>query len=843
MIYMLYLTKCFSSRIYWYKQLSIFLFLLSVLTSCALPALPSSTPQIPILTAIPTLAPQETLITFRLTLNQAIPPGDSVLFNILDEITGLAINPTSYVMVAEDATHYSVIIPFRLGSVVKYRYNRQGASNLQEHLSDGRPVRYRLYHVEGPGVVQDTVSRWTDTFYTGDTGRIIGQVKDSSSDQPIPNILISAGGTQVFTRADGSYIIEGLPPGIHNIVAYALDGMYQTYQQGAIIAADSTTPASLHLTQSQVVPVVFTVSIPESTPPDAPLRLAGNLYQLGNTFADLSGGVSILASRMPTLTKLPDGSYVATINLPVGADMEYKYTLGDGLWNAEHASDGTFKTRHIIVPGIPTRVDDIVENWGESQVSSIRFDVTVPVYTPVDDGISIQINPGFGWLQPLPMWPGIDPQGRSIWRFILISPLDVLETIQYRICRADQCGAADDRSTPGINPIGHVVTTGMLPQTILYPVSNWLWFPGAPEQASIPNVPITPRAQGFLTGIGFDPSYHPSWESHIQRAIDMTSDLGANWLIFRPTWTFTRNQPPVLEILPSQDIMLPDLGKHLTQASSLGLNVSMFPALHFPIEANQWWQDSERDFAWWIVWFDHYAQFLIHHADISEQVNAQSLILGGDFLAPAMPGGVLVDGTPSGVPADAEIRWRALIEQIRGRYQGTLVWALSYPDGIQNPPPFIDTVDQVIILWSASLSSSNNPSVADLHAEAGRILDQEILPFYQLIGMPVILAIEYPSADGSATGCVPASSGGCIPARNLTAANPILNTVSLDLQEQAHLYNAMLLAVNDRDWISGFVSMGFYPPVALQDPSISVYDKPASGVLWYWFPRLLGIEP
>ena len=58
---------------------------------------------------------------------------------------------------------------------------------------------------------------------------------------------------------------------------------------------------------------------------------------------------------------------------------------------------------------------------------------------------------------------------------------------------------------------------------------------------------------------------------------------------------------------------------------------------------------------------------------------------------------------------------------------------------------------------------------------------------------------------------------------------------------QADVYQAMLNAVNSRTWIGGFVSRGYYPPVALQDASASIHGKPASDELWYWYPRLLGI--
>ncbi len=38
---------------------------------------------------------------------------------------------------------------------------------------------------------------------------------------------------------------------------------------------------------AQLVNIIFTVSVPDSTQKGVPLRLAGNLLQLGNTFSDL----------------------------------------------------------------------------------------------------------------------------------------------------------------------------------------------------------------------------------------------------------------------------------------------------------------------------------------------------------------------------------------------------------------------------------------------------------------------------------------------------------------------------------------------------------------------------
>ena len=813
------------------------------LAACAGATPPAINSQTPTLDTLPTTTSQEALVTFNLSLSQPLPPGDSVSLTVLDEVSGLAFNSNGHIMAAEDATHLSVTLTLEAGAVIKYRYTRNGAFSVIEHLSTGQPVRYRLFHVEGPGVVNDTLSRWTDTLYSGNTGRINGQITDAASSEPIPNLLITIGGAHAYTKGDGSYLIEGIPEGIHNLVAYAIDGRYQTYQQGAVIAANSTTPASFSVSRSETVQILFSVTVPVDTPQDAPLRLAGNLYQLGNTFADLSGGISTIASRMPVLARVADDRYEATINLPIGAYIEYKYTLGDGLWNAEHSLEGSLVSRHFLVPGTNTQIHDLVSNWGRLNIAPISFEVTVPIETPSTEGVSIQFNPGFGWLQPLPMWPAINSQGKPVWRYILISPLEILETIRYRICRADQCGIADDQNTRGANPIGNIVSPGNLPQTIIYNVAKWAWYQSVPQQASIPNVAVTTHGADFLAGISFASAYHPGWSTHINSAIDMVDNLGANWLIIRPTWSYLSPQSPVNEILPSQDIMWPELSSYIARADNLNLKVGIFPTMNFPAQPDQWWLDAPRDFAWWIVWFERYTQFLIHHAEIAEQKNAEALIIGGDWLSPALPQGALADGSPSGVPADAENRWRNLIEQIREHYSGTLIWALSYPEGIDAPPPFIDEFDKIIINWSVKLSDASTPSVSDLYTEAARILDQEIQPFYAAIAKPIILAIAYPSADGSATGCITIAPDSCLPNQDISTTNEHTSQLNLDLQEQADLYNALFLAVNDRDWISGLISEGFYPPVSLQDPSLSTYNKPAGGVMWYWFPRLLGSQP
>jgi hypothetical protein len=128
----------------------------------------------------------------------------------------------------------------------------------------------------------------------------------------------------------------------------------------------------------------------------------------------------------------------------------------------------------------------------------------------------------------------------------------------------------------------------------------------------------------------------------------------------------------------------------------------------------------------WETWFSRYKAFALHHADLAAKTGAQTLILGGEWVAPALPGGQ-INGGSSGVPADAETRWRGIISEVRARYGGSVFWALSYPGGLASAPAFVRDLDGVYLLWYAPLSSSSTPSVDDMRVAAGALLDNEIL--------------------------------------------------------------------------------------------------------------------
>jgi len=448
------------------------LLILIIIPACNFP----SSPYQPISNSneISAVNEHQVAITFQVHLQEPLPPGDSVFVYILDEVTGLPYHSRKFIMNAQDAITYAASLPLEIGSVIKYRYSREGNGIISEQTFDGVPVRYRLFHVREPSVILDMINHWSDSDPTGSHGRISGQVIDSSTGKPIQNILVSAGGEQAFTNPDGSYLLDGLLPGTHNLVFYPLDAVYNLHQQGALVAGDAMTPASVQLTPAKTVTVIFTLKVPDETPDGAPVRLAGNLFQLGNTFTDLPGGVSTVASMMPLLGGLPDGRHMVTLTLPVGAYIEYKYTLGDGLWSSELTAEGDFKLRQLIVPGEDLELNDVVETWNKPDTSQILFKTKVPATPPVSENIYIQFNPGQEWFVPLPMWNSTTDQGQSEWQFDLTGPFNHLQTLQYRYCSNEHCNTVEGNATGGTVSDIREIYPASNPGVIQDEVSGWV---------------------------------------------------------------------------------------------------------------------------------------------------------------------------------------------------------------------------------------------------------------------------------------------------------------------------------------------------------------------------------
>ncbi len=805
------------------------------------PGGPDITP-LPPTPAIPTNTPLPVAqVAFHVTLPSALPANESLALRVLDEVTGLGFNYVDYPMQARDQLNYIATLPVPVNSVLKYRYVRVGGPGTPEYTAFNQPLRYRLFYSVGPSDVTDLVAAWPDRPFNGAIGSVQGTAVNAENGTPIPNLLVTAGGVQAVTDSAGRFNLQGLPIGTQNVVAYAMDGMYQTFQQGATVAQGLTTPVSVSVKTAALVPVTFTVHVPSNTQPGAPLRIAGNLIQLGNTFSDLKGGMSVIAERMPIMNSVADGVYSYTINLPAGADIRYKYTLGDGLWNAEHKTNGEFNVRQFIVPSGGASIEETVATWQAGPSAPISFEVSVPPDTPAGDVIYIQFNP-YGWTEPIPMWFYRD----NVWKFRLYGPLN-LNTIYYRYCRDGQCGVVDDAATAGISAVGRQAVTALTGQEIRDTVTSWAWMKGGPSNLVGTNV--VARTGAFMTGVEFQTYFQPDWLSFTSLAMQNVQALGTNWVILTPSWTYTSANPLVFGTVPGRDPLWTDTEIMVAQARALNMNVALFPQPRFPSSAADastslsasWWRAAPRDSTWWNTWFDFYRAFAVHYADIATHSGSQAIILGGDWVGPAFPNGALDDGSPSNVPAEADTRWKAILTEVRAHFRGQILWAMPYTAPNLVTPSFLSDTDGIYLMISGTLIEKPVPTKEELAQAAAVLLDNGVAPLQALVGKPVYLAFAYPSASGATMNCLPANSASCLTWKSLSQPNMDLPEVALNLQLQADIYEALFAAVNTRPWVSGVVSRGYYPPTLLQDKSASIHGKPAGDVLWYWYQRFLGL--
>ena len=764
-------------------------------------------------------------VVFSVSVPLETPSDSGIYLDILDEVTGLALNTHRYPMEYAGDGKFELTANFTIGSIIKYRYALENSPISLEKNSSGESIRYRVYYVESPALVEDRITGWDAKLFEGETGRIQGYISDTANN-PLPDILISAGGKQSITAADGSFLIEGLLPGTHNFTAVSLNGVYEPFQQGALIAEDSTTPAIIQLKGKRTVDITFVISLPEGIIKGVPVRMVGNLYSFGNTFADLSGGISTISSRAPLMEHQEDDTYRLTVALPEGTDFRYKYSLGDGFWNSELDEQGNFYVRQLIVPAADTVIEDDILSLQREGYAPFTFRVKVPETTPASDTVSIQFNP-YGWTEAIPMWP----IGENEWFYVLYSPLHMTGQVSYRYCRNDQCDTSYFQSAD--MAFSNDSELHKLEDTI----TGWHYLEEIMEPGTVVGTEVNSREE-FTTGIELVSEYNPNWQSYLGDAYDNIASLGSDWVISSPTWHFTSLNPPTLEPVTGKDALWYDQVQAASWLTYKNLDSALFPQSIIQGDENEWWLKAERDDGWWQSYFDRYRTFLIHHADLAQKTFAKALIIGDDNFWMAQSGSLLADESETGVFGDADDRWKVILSEIRALYDGELILAINYPEQINMIPEFVNEFDKVYILFSAPMGFIGEEELSDslVQEKVNDMLDNGIKPLVESIDKPVILGFKIPSSEDIFSDCININEE-CASSDALDQPASLLEDAGVNLENQKIFYSAILQSINDRDWINGLVARGYYPPVELNDASSSIYGKPVSSLFWYWFPK------
>ncbi len=762
------------------------------------------------------------------------PDNAKISLLMLDPVTGLDYNTLPVPLDRQPDGHYQASITPPVGTLLYYRYILTSPEEATEVSSDHQPIRFRTAYVSGPVHLSDVIAGWSIQTAEVQVGRILGQVRDALSGETLPEMVITAGGKVAFSDGEGKFRIDGLAPGLHHITIFSPSGAYLPRQQGALIAAGASTPVELELEPAQAIQVTFEVTVPPDTPAEAVVRIAGNVSQLGSRLLDLPGGMQVASTHMQEMVRVDQNHFLAILTLYEGMDLRYKYSLGDGFWNAERGDKGAWVTRQVILQGQDPILRDDVLTWKSEDLDPIRFEVSVPAITPDEGGLGIQFYAG-QWFTPLFMWPdGVDQ-----YSFELFSPRSLNTDLRYRYCRALACGMADDSETVGPVAAGRPLDLDSSSALIQEQVERWQWFQGELDPSPVVAVPVAARG-GYELGIELVQGYRLNWQLSLPAALDHITGLGASSVTFNPAWTLMAQNPyPSLGLDPSRAPFLTELGGWIDLAYRRGLQVNLRPTMDLKgMTGDVFWESATRDPEWWTLWYEEYRSLLLSAARLAAEKGVQRLILDLHSVAPALPAGSLANGEPSGVPAESETLWRAIIQEIRSTYGGSLVAELEVRDDLQAPPPFLDAFDEVRLYWHAPLASDPNLAFEQLQQSA-RFELEALLADPKLTNLPITLSAEFLSIPGSALACAPAPDGSCRPAADFDQGALVDPDLAVDMPAQAASLNALMLAAQDQSRLFGFSVRGFNPGPILQDKSASIDGKLAEDVVHYWYEHLL----
>lgn len=806
-------------------QICTFALCFTFLSGCYFPS--SISPDRRIFENVSDFATPPVFVQFQMELPEPAPSGERFVVEILDDVTGLPYNSRLYELKQRSDQVYETTLSVPSGSVIKYRYGKIDQPLTPEANTDGNPVAYRLLYAPISITVQDHLQAWQGEPYLGGTGRLKGTLLDSSTNLPIEDIIVSAGGLRTFTDANGKFVLEGLGEGVNNVVFYAIDGKYRTYQQGASIQSGMTTPANVRLDPMPEVSVTFLITPPVDAL-GAPIFIAGNIYQLGNTFAELIGMMSIKPTRMPMLTANADGTLSITINLYAETDLRYKFTLGDGYWNAEQYESGGFRVRQLIVPTQDVTINQTIETWRSPDVQPITFSISIPPNISPSDNKFIQFRTG-EWMEPIPLWP----LGDGNYLYILFSPLNPSQSINYQFCRNEDCTNARDAGSLSFE---RQVQPSENQQTITLTLDSWQnWFPFE-KNALVYDAYIPLKPATYSTSIELTPEMNPSWLANAPDGIAALDDFGADIVIFSPQWFVSPNSPylhPEFGMTPFSV----ELISLMNLTGLQGFETGLFPKLGPHETMENWWTSSPRAEAWWNAFFESYHDFIINYAKIAQETGSEQLLLGGKNLLPAFEGGVYPDGSESAVPIGFDQRWLDLLRDIREIYSGNLIWSTNTNLTIDPLPDFISEFDGIYISVDSPLALGDEPTFEMIQAGFIEVIDSQIYEVYRSTQKPITLALAYPAVEFAASGCALLSES-CYNDGLFRASE--VSPYAISFSEQALIYNAVMPVIASRDWITGTSIRGYEPSIVIHDGASSIAGKPAFDVIQYWFN---GIKP
>lgn len=315
-------------------------------------------------------------------------------------------------------------------------------------------------------------------------------------------------------------------------------------------------------------------------------------------------------------------------------------------------------------------------------------------------------------------------------------------------------------------------------------------------------------AVGFQKGMGY-----VSWsnEGYLSEGSDASlakvKETGTEYVSVLTTWYQTNcwsGDIHKTEKTPTDESVIHAIRK----SHELGMKVMLKLHLDLLDKSDGSWRGEigclkEED---WDNWFENYEKFIMYYVDMANKENVEMICIGTELSTTATVKGYL---------------WSGLIDRIRAKYPGKLVYAAHW-DRYQDIR-FWDKLDFVGINAYFPLSKEMNPSLEELKKGWVKWVD-EIEDFQKKVEKPII----FPEC-----GCNAADGAAIRPWEHLPRTE-------VNLSLQADYYTALLETFWEKEWFYGLYWWYWGTNVRMggkYNRGFTPQNKPAEKVIEEWYAK------
>jgi len=365
-------------------------------------------------------------------------------------------------------------------------------------------------------------------------------------------------------------------------------------------------------------------------------------------------------------------------------------------------------------------------------------------------------------------------------------------------------------------------------------VARWRWFPDGditpPEPTISAPVTFAPRLSGepFVPGLFMQDLYLSWFDGLFEPTAARVASLGYGMAAVAPAWHVLSTDPLRFGTNPNAPDYPDDaLSAQITAFVQAGVDVLVQPQID-PMPNLQ----GPHSSAWWDNFFDQFAAFLVHHAQIAQASGATWFSfypLGSHQPTP---------------PADLDARYRALVARVRTVFSGRVGAAFvgfSPADGTKILIPdaaaltWADAFDFFVLQSAGALVPGQTATENELVTGALQIL-QPVRDLAVANQAPMLIMPVYASVSQSWRGTS---------FYQISLANAPWDgenqwdqggTYQFNELDQARVLDAWLRASADATPVLSVLPFGYWNMDMPLEPGFSIRGKSAEKVVEIWFP-------